>query len=59
MARLEVTADQFDLAIEHRELITTTLKNLGYTFVTLDLAGYRSGSMNALKTPKPQEILFI
>lgn len=59
MARLEVTADQFALAVEHRELITATLKALGYTFVTLDLAGYRSGSMNALKTPNPQEILLI
>ena len=32
--------------IEHRQRIVTRLRNLGYTHVTLDLAGFRSGSMN-------------
>lgn len=59
MARIEVTADQFALAVDHRDAITTQLKTLGYKYVTLDLTGYRSGSMNEQKTPKPQEILLI
>lgn len=59
MARIEVTADQFTLALECREQITLKLKELGYKYVTLDLTGYRSGSMNEQKTPKPQEILLI
>jgi uncharacterized protein len=33
-------------AHQHRERIVTRLKNLGYTYVALDLAGFRSGSMN-------------
>jgi uncharacterized protein len=59
IARIEVTADQFTLALEHRDAMTAKLKELGYKFVTLDLAGYRSGSMNDLKAPKAQEILLI
>lgn len=59
LARIEVTADQFTLAVQHRDAITQTLKGLGYKYVTLDLAGYRSGSMNEQKAPKPQEILLI
>lgn len=59
IARIEVTADQFALAVEHREAITAELKALGYKYVTLDLAGYRSGSMNEQKTPRSQEILLI
>lgn len=59
IARIEVTADQFGLAVEHREAITAKLKALGYKYVTLDLAGYRSGSMNEQKAPKAQEILLI
>jgi uncharacterized protein len=39
IARIEVTADQFGLAIEHRDATTALkLKELGYKFVTLDLA---------------------
>ncbi|MFZ9858948.1 MAG: ATP-dependent sacrificial sulfur transferase LarE [Roseiflexaceae bacterium] len=59
MARIEVTNDQFALAIAQRESITLKLKELGYKYVTLDLTGYRSGSMNEQKQPKPQEILLI
>jgi uncharacterized protein len=59
LARIEVTADQFTLALEQRSALTTHLKSLGYTYVTLDLAGFRSGSMNETKAPKAQEILLI
>jgi uncharacterized protein len=59
IARIEVTDDQFALAITHRVEITAHLKSLGYKYVTIDLAGYRSGSMNELQPMKPQEIMFI
>lgn len=59
IARIEVTNDQFELAMTHRDAITDKLKSLGYKFVTLDLTGYRSGSMNEQKAPKSQEILLI
>jgi len=32
--------------LEHRELIFEKFTSLGFTYVTLDLAGYRTGSMN-------------
>ncbi len=46
LARIELTPDCLDLALEHRTEITDTLKELGFTYVTLDLSGYRTGSMN-------------
>jgi pyridinium-3,5-biscarboxylic acid mononucleotide sulfurtransferase len=45
-ARLEVDADQLDLAIAKRRDIVAALRPLGYRFVTLDLEGFRSGSTN-------------
>ena len=46
VARIEVEAKDLALVVEHRERIVTRMKNLGYKYVTLDLAGFRSGSMN-------------
>lgn len=50
IARLEVNPAAFPLLITEglKEKIITTLKKLGFTYVTLDLEGYRSGSMNQL-----------
>lgn len=50
LARIEVSPEDFSKVLEHRESIVSFLEKLGYTYVTLDLQGYRSGSMNeALK----------
>jgi uncharacterized protein len=46
VARIEVVAEQLDQALAMRESILAALKPLGYTYVTLDLAGFRSGAMN-------------
>lgn len=46
VARIEVEPQHLQLVIEQRERIVTRFKNLGYAYVTLDLAGFRSGSMN-------------
>ena len=46
VARIEVEAEDLARVIEHRERIVTRFKNLGYKYVALDLAGFRSGSMN-------------
>jgi uncharacterized protein len=48
MARLEVSPDDFDLVLGQREKVIEQLRALGYTFVALDLAGYRMGSLNEL-----------
>lgn len=46
VARIEVELDALPVVVEHRERIVRRLKNLGYKYVTLDLAGFRTGSMN-------------
>lgn len=46
VARIEVEAADFAIVLAHRDEIVSGLKALGYTYVALDLAGFRSGSMN-------------
>lgn len=46
VARIEVEIADIATVVEHRDRIVTRLRNLGYQYVTLDLAGFRSGSMN-------------
>ena len=46
LARIELLAEEFERAIHIRQQITRSLKKIGYTYVTLDLDGFRSGSMN-------------
>jgi uncharacterized protein len=48
VARLEVPPDDFEIVLAQRELIVERLKAIGYTFVALDLIGYRTGSLNEL-----------
>ncbi len=45
IARIEVEADDFPKLLERRAEVVAALKSIGYVFVTLDLAGFRSGSM--------------
>ncbi len=48
IARIEISPGQFDKLLDEkfREKIIVRLKQLGYTYITFDLAGFRSGSMN-------------
>jgi uncharacterized protein len=48
VARIEVRKEDIDLVLDHgkRDAISATLKSLGYAFISLDLDGYQSGSMN-------------
>jgi uncharacterized protein len=48
IARLEVPPDDFEIVLAQREKIVEQLRSIGYTFVALDLAGYRMGSLNQL-----------
>lgn len=51
IARIEVEPADFPRMVEAAAAVTERLRELGYTFVTLDLVGYRTGSMNThLKT---------
>ena len=48
LARIEVPADVMPRLLDPavREHIASELRRLGYLWVTLDLAGFRSGSLN-------------
>jgi uncharacterized protein len=48
LARIEVAAEEIDRLFdgEIRESIVRSFKEIGFTFVSLDLEGYRTGSMN-------------
>jgi uncharacterized protein len=46
LARIEVPTNQFDLVMENSDQIIQAIQNSGYDYVTLDLEGFRSGSMN-------------
>jgi len=59
IARLEVTPEDLPLVVEQREAIVARLKELGYVYVTLDLQGFRSGSMNEARRPRVQEIMLV
>lgn len=48
IARIEVPASQFANVLARREELVRLVRETGFTFVTLDLAGLRSGSMNLL-----------
>ncbi|RAK14943.1 uncharacterized protein B0I26_12816 [Anoxybacillus vitaminiphilus] len=46
IARIEVLPEEMPRIIEYHREIHRRLKELGFLYVTLDLGGYRSGSMN-------------
>ena len=46
IARIEVEANELQKVLSNREIISKKLKSLGFSYVTMDLDGYRTGSMN-------------
>jgi pyridinium-3,5-biscarboxylic acid mononucleotide sulfurtransferase len=64
LARLEIPVDALAKFCEQsvRERLTVYFKSLGFKFVTLDLEGFRSGSLNsllpsiALLAPQPESV---
>ena len=55
LARIEILPEEFErlMADDVRKNIYLRFKAFGFTYVTLDLLGYRAGSMN--ETLKPRE----
>jgi uncharacterized protein len=45
-ARIEIDETDIPIIIQHRRNIITKFKKLGFTYISLDLEGYRSGSLN-------------
>jgi pyridinium-3,5-biscarboxylic acid mononucleotide sulfurtransferase len=56
LARVEIARNELPAALtmEMLDAITSALKHVGYQYVTLDTAGFRSGSLNAIL---PVEVL--
>jgi uncharacterized protein len=53
ICRIEVLPEEFEKILKEREQILKKFKKIGYLYITLDLAGYRTGSMNEVfKTAK-------
>ena len=46
IARIEILKAEFAKAVKMHERIAAKLKKLGFTYITLDLCGYRTGSMH-------------
>jgi uncharacterized protein len=46
LARIEVPCEDLPRLLECRLTVVSALKNCGYTFVSMDLLGFRSGSAN-------------
>ena len=51
LARIEVAPEAFAALLACREALVADLRALGYAFVTLDLAGFRSGSFDPPPAP--------
>lgn len=59
MARIEIDPRQFGLLLDPRQRLSlvASLKELGYIYVTLDLEGYRTGSLNeVIAQPDPDPL---
>ncbi len=54
IARIEISADDFDVITSEplRTEVPSYFKSLGYSYVTLDLEGFRSGSLNEILNSK-------
>lgn len=46
MARIEVLPEEFEKILAHADEIVQAFVTYGFTYVTMDLKGYRTGSMN-------------
>lgn len=46
LARIEVHKEDWEKVLEQQSAVARHLKSLGFTYVTLDIDGYRSGSMD-------------
>lgn len=49
IVRIETGKGDFNKIISHSEAIIAFLKKLGLTYITMDLAGYRTGSMHEVR----------
>jgi len=57
IARIEVQQDDMPLLLnkETRVKLVEDMRSLGYLYITLDLAGFQSGSLNAVLRSRPEK----
>ncbi len=60
LVRIEVGRDELEKALnmEMAGILTEVFKRLGFKYVTLDLEGYRQGSLNEVLAPEIRDSLF-
>ncbi len=46
IARIEVSKNDFKIILDHSDEIVKKFKEIGFKYVTLDIEGYRTGSLN-------------
>ena len=46
IARIEIRENQFSLVMKHKKGIIERFKSLGFSYITLDIEGFRSGSLD-------------
>ena len=46
IARIEISPTEFEKLLEVRETVCSAFRSFGFAYVTMDLEGYRTGSMN-------------
>ena len=46
LARIEIDENRITEIFQYKELINSKLKELGFQYISIDLEGYRTGSMN-------------
>lgn len=59
LARIEIMPEEFPVLLrkENRERILAEFKNLGFSYIAMDLEGFRSGSLNeSMNHPERREI---
>ncbi len=54
LARIEVAQEEMSHLLHEAGRVVEKLKKLGYTYITLDLEGYRTGSMDVFTSPEAQ-----
>jgi uncharacterized protein len=54
IARIELPREQFAMVAENADALVDAVRGAGYRHVVLDLAGYRSGSMNEVLNARLQ-----
>ncbi|MDF2963893.1 MAG: ATP-utilizing protein [Paenibacillus sp.] len=56
LARIEVPPADLAEVLAVADTVHAKLKEIGYTYVTMDLKGYRSGSLNEVLSPEQQAV---